>query len=93
MHGNKELILKKLKKMKEVSVRDVDPEEISELGEIRINKKNSPKQRVLSLIEQNKNPYVYRDGGVIVKISFSDNGKSLQTCLENYLKAEILMNQ
>ena len=88
----KEELLEQLNRMSEIPVKEIDPDDVAELSEIRIDKKLSLDERILSLIDQAGNPYVYKDGGIVVKIHFAENGRTLQSCMEDYLAAEILMN-
>ena len=81
-----------LEEMKHIQIKDIDPESVKEIEEIRIDKSRPVEDRIRSLIAQTGNPYVYKDCGMIVKVSFADNGKTLQSCLEDYLAAEILLN-
>ena len=89
----REELLEKLREKKAIPITDIEPETVSELRDIKFRKNMAPKKRVLSLIDQTDNPYVYRDGGVLVKVSFADKGLTLQSCMEDYLTAEMLMNR
>ena len=48
------------------------------------------KERVTKLLMQTQNPYVHKVNGIVVKVSFSESGKTLQSCMEEYLAAEML---
>lgn len=75
--------------MKKVDIREVSPEEITELKDIRIDKSLPPEKRILSLLEQSNNPYVYKVGETVVKVSFNCSGRTLQDCMEDYLKIDM----
>ena len=83
----------RLKEMSEIPILDVDPNTLTELDDIKIDGSLPVRDRILSLIEQTENPYVYKDKGVVVKIGFTNNGKTLQDRLEEYLATEILLNR
>lgn len=89
----REAVLTRLQQMKRIPVVDINAEDVREYDGITIDKNADPEFRVMSLIEQIGNPYVYRDGGVLVKVSFTKTGKTLQSCLEEYMTAEVLMNR
>ena len=46
----------------------------------------SREERILSFIEQIKNPYCYLDDGVVVKVSFMDTDVTLEERLEEYVR-------
>ena len=89
----RETVLTKLQEMKNIPVADIQADDVKDYCGIRIDKSKTTEERVLSLIEQTGNPYVYRDGGILVKVSFAKSGKTLQSCMEDYLTAEILLNR
>ena len=71
-------------------IMDIDPESLTDLADLKIDPKLPVMDRVLSLLEQSCNPYAYRDRGMVVKISFSESGRSLQECMEEYLVSELM---
>ena len=89
----REAVLTRLQRMKAIPIMNINADDVSEYHEIHIDKNADPEHRVMSLIEQTGNPYVYRDGDALVKVSFAKTGKTLQSCLEEYLTAEVLMNK
>ena len=71
-----------MQEMREMDIRDVDPEDLSEIGDIQIDNSATLEERVAALLQQTKNPYCFKYNGMIVKISFA--GKtSLEECLVN----------
>ena len=83
----------RLRRAKEIEVENIDPSKIGELKDIVIDSALPVQDRVMSLLEQCINPYIFKNNGIVVKISFSDNGKSLQQCAEEYLEAELMRNR
>lgn len=56
--------------MRKIDVRDVDPETLVDISDIRIDLSQPPEQRMASLIQQmNGDPYFFRSEGLIVKTS------------------------
>lgn len=82
----------KLRAMRDITLMDVEAENVRSISDIAIDESATPESRVMSLIDQTGNPYVYRDGGVLVKLSFADKGRTLQSCMEEYLTGEILLS-
>jgi len=73
--------------MKKVDVQTVDRASLVDLKSIRINKKLSQAERIADFIRQIKNPYCYICEGIVVKEVFSDNGKTIDDCIEKYISA------
>ena len=76
-----------LEQMKNVDVRTVDKESLVDITEVQIDGKIPQKQRFEDFLRQIKNPYCYRCGNVVVKISFSETDATLEDRLEQYLKS------
>lgn len=73
-------------KMKQVDVCTVDRESLADITKIQIDQNLPKEQRLEEFLKQVKNPYCYRCGKVVVKVSFSDTETTLEECLERYLK-------
>ena len=74
-----------LVQMKEVDINTVDRESLVDIREVQIDGKLSREQRFEDFLRQIKNPYCYRCGKIVVKISFSDTDATLEDRLEHYL--------
>lgn len=74
-----------LKKMKEVNLEEIDKNELVDIRDVEIDLNQTKEEKVRSFLKQIKNPYCYKCGKVSVKISFSDNGKSLEELLSDYI--------
>ena len=79
----------RLKAMSAKGFEDIDPSELKDVSQIRIDSSRPVQQRLESLIEQSGNPYFFRDGDIVVKLSYANRGKSLQSCMEEYLASQI----
>jgi len=84
------LDVNRLEEMANMDIRSADPKSLKEISEVKIDRTLPVKKRVGKLLQQVENPYMYLDHGMVVKISFSKNGKSLQDCMEDYLGSEFL---
>lgn len=87
---NYEDMQRHLAELSGMDIKDIDPDSLKEIKDIAIDHKLPVVERVLSVIRQTGNPYAYLDNGTVIKISFADSGKTLQSCMEDYLISEIL---
>ena len=74
-----------LVQMKEVDINTVDRESLVDIRKVQVDGNLSREQRFEDFLQQIKNPYCYRCGKVVVKISFSDTNVTLEDRLEHYL--------
>ncbi len=75
-----------LEEMREIDVRTVDPESLVDIRTVTVDPALPRVEKLKSFVKQIKNPYCYKYGDVIVKIGFANNGKTLEDCLEQYLR-------
>ena len=64
--------------MKNVDPRQVDRATLRDRSTVRIDPDAPTEERIRAWIEQMGNPYVYLDGGVVVKLSFADKGETIE---------------
>ena len=64
--------------MKNIDLRKVDKSTLRDRGTVRIDPEAPTEERIRAWIEQLGNPYVYLDGGVVVKLSFVDRGETIE---------------
>ena len=67
-----------LRAMKDIDLRKVDRAALRDRSTVRIDPEAPTEERIRAWIEQLGNPYVYLDGGVVVKLSFADRGESIE---------------
>ena len=79
-------LAERLEELSRISLMETGLDDAARLTDVRIDRKQKPEERVLSLIRQSSNPYLYREGSMVVKISFANNGKTMQSCMEDYLE-------
>lgn len=75
-----------LEQMQNVDIRTVDKDSLRDIGDVQIDKSLPREQRLLEFIRQIGNPYCYRCGKAVVKVSFADTDMTLEDRLEHYLK-------
>jgi len=71
-----------LEQMKNVNIRSVNPADLADLSDVKINLRIPRDERLKDFIRQIKNPYCYKVGNIVIKVKFSDDG----TTLENIFK-------
>lgn len=76
-----------LQKMKEVDIKTVDPDTLVDIKEVNINMNLPREERVNKFLNQIKNPYCYKCGKAVVKISFDDTTVTLEDRMKSYLKS------
>lgn len=75
-----------VKTLNDINLKTVKSEELVERSTVKINMEASKEERVKEYIKQIKNPYCYKDGNTIVKISFAQTDITMEECISHYLK-------
>ena len=65
-------------------IRTVDRESLVDIRSVKIDQNLSKQDRIKSYINQIGNPYCYRDGDIVVGISYADTEISLEERLQSY---------
>ena len=74
--------------MQNVDIRTVDPETLRDIRAVTINADLPKQERILDFIRQIGNPYCYRHGKYIVKVSFTDTDVTLEDRMLSYLRSK-----
>lgn len=85
---DKRLTCEELRAMQEVDVRMVDREALQDIRDVEINTGLPKGERILDFIRQIGNPYCYRHGDYIVKISFTDTDVTLEDRMLSYIRSK-----
>ena len=75
------ITLEELKAMQEVDVRTVEPATLKDIRDVHVNTDLPKPERTLDFIRQIGNPYCFRHGKYVVKVSFSDLRHTAATLL------------
>lgn len=78
-----------LESMKNVDIRTVNPATLRDIRDVKINTALPKAQRIQNYIRQIGNPYCYRHGRYVVKISFADTNVTLEDRLLAYIRSKI----
>lgn len=64
---------------------DVDIEDLTDVRKIKIDKNLPQEKRQAQYLKQVGNPYLLRRGSMMIKVSFGNNGLSMEQAFENLL--------
>ena len=64
---------------------DVDIEDLTDVRKIKIDKNLPQEKRQAQYLKQVGNPYLLRRGSMMIKVSFANNGLSMEQAFENLL--------
>lgn len=75
-----------LAQMKDVDIRSVDPATLVDVKDIRINTNAPVPERMADYVCKAGNPYAFKVGKILVKLSYSDTAVTVADCFERYMK-------
>lgn len=64
---------------------DVDIDDLKDIRDIKIDKNVSQEKRQAQFLKQVGNPFLLRRGSMMIKVSFANNGLSMEQAFENLL--------
>ncbi len=76
-----------LAEMKSVDVRTIDPNTLQDIRDVKIDSSRTTEQKMVDYLKQIKNPYCYKHGKYVIKITYTEGGGSLNERLESYLRS------
>ncbi len=74
--------------MRDVDVRTVDPETLRDIRDVKVNTELPKRERILDFIRQIGNPYCYRHGKYVVKVSYIDTDVTLEERMLAYIRSK-----
>ena len=74
--------------MRDVDVRTVDPDSLRDIRGVEVHAELPKAERVLDFIRQIGNPYCYRHGKYVVKVSFTDTDVTLEDRMLAYIRSK-----
>ena len=75
-----------IKEMKEIDVRTVDPDTLVDIDDVMVDASLPQEERIRSFLAQIRNPYCFKCGDMVVKISHADTDVTLEERMEHYLR-------
>jgi hypothetical protein len=80
-----EIIMNELKAMQSVNPLTVSADELVDINDVKVSKDLPKQERIAEFIKQIKNPYCFKCGNFIVKARYTDNGLSMEDCLQSIM--------
>lgn len=75
-----------LARMRDMDIREADLGMLADILDVEIDRDLSDTEKKREFIRQIKNPYLYRQGEYIVKLSFADTDATLTDRLKEYIE-------
>ena len=72
-----------------VDIRTVSPEDLVDIQDVTIDTNLPKEERAASFVQQIRNPYCFKCGKMIVKVSFSKDGVTLEERLKTIFSTMI----
>ncbi len=80
--------MEQIEAMQNVDIRTVDPAGLRDIREVKVNTDLPKRERILDFIRQIGNPYCYRHGKYVVKVSFTDTDVTLEDRMLSYIRSK-----
>ena len=74
--------------MRDVDIRMVDPDSLRDIRDVHVRTELPKRDRMMDFIRQIGNPYCYRHGKYVVKISFTETEVTLEERMLSYLRSK-----
>ena len=74
--------------MQNVDIRTVDPDTLRDIRDVTVNTDLPKRERILDFVRQIGNPYCYRHGKYVVKVSFTDTDVTLGDRMLSYIRSK-----
>jgi glutaredoxin len=74
-----------LEAMKNISVESVSRSDLIDLQTVSVSKALTHEERIAEFIRQLKSPYCFIAGKHIVKVGYSENGPTIEECVQGIL--------
>lgn len=87
MNLNK-LTREEIQSMQDVDVKTVDRDSLRDIRDVKVNTELPKQERILDFIQQIGNPYCYRHGKYVVKVSFADTDITLEDRMLSYIRSK-----
>ena len=80
--------MEQIEAMQNVDIRTVDPTGLRDIREVKVNTDLPKRERILDFIRQIGNPYCYRHGKYVVKVSFTDTDVTMEDRMLSYIRSK-----
>lgn len=72
-------------KMQQIDIKSVNPEEVVDISQIEIDRRQPVARRVKNYVETVQNPFLVKVGDYIVKLGYSDGRETLNDRMKQYI--------
>lgn len=76
----------KIDRCKNMDLKDVSLDDVDDISSIKIDRRKSSNERILDFLKKTKNPYIFKVNNTLIRISFSNNDRTVDDCLTSVLK-------
>lgn len=83
-----ELTKEMLDAMANVDIRTVDPDTLVDIHDVVVNSELPRQERLMDFLRQIRNPFCYRHGKYIVKVSYIDTDVTLEDRMIAYIRSK-----
>ena len=73
--------------MQEASLESCDPDSLTDISTVSVDRSQPVPRRITELIEAVGNPYLFKVGEVVVKVTFNSGGKRFSDAVSDALCA------
>ena len=77
--------MNEIKAMQSVNPLTVSADELVDINDVKVSKDLPKQERIAEFIKQIKNPYCFKCRNFIVKARYTDNGLSMEDCLQSIM--------
>lgn len=77
-----------LDKMANVDIRTVDPDTLVDIHDVVVDPKLPRQERLMDFLRQIRNPFCYRHGKYVVKVSYIDTDVTLEDRMIAYIRSK-----
>ena len=75
--------------IRQEDLQTIDIHQLEDIRDIQIDITKDKDTRIREFIQSVKNPYFFRCGNTVIKVSFSKEGESFQNILQEYFSSPI----
>lgn len=77
-----------LQAMQAVDIRKVDPATLRDIRDVKVDPDKPRQEKMMDFLRQIGNPYCYRHGAYVVKVSFTGGDVTLEDRLLSYIRTK-----
>lgn len=80
------LTYEEVMEMQNRDIRSINPDDLVDIRDVKIDPKLPQDEKLKSYIEQIKYPNLFRCGKIVVKVSYTDTDRTLNDAVRSYLE-------